>query len=399
MKIAMMTNNYKPFVAGVPVSIERLTISLRKLGHQVVVFAPSYDGQEQEGDVVRYGALLKDVAGGFSVPNSFDPRIERQFKAGNFDVIHVHHPMLIGRTARHLSAKYNVPLVLTYHTRYEQYLHYIGLSGLKGAMPVYIRSCLSECDVVIAPTPQIKQNLKEMKVAAAVKVLPTGLPPDSFMPDQEEAERLRRELVGDNTYLFCTVARLAREKNLSFLFESLKMRKATVGGDFKLVLIGAGPEEGHLKEQARNMGLSGEIIFAGQVSNSQIKNYCRAADLFLFSSKSETQGIVLLEAMAAGTPVLAVSATGTEDVVIPGKNGYLTDDNPAEFAARLMDILEKRELGWLSRGAVKTAEEYRCEKIAMEAVSIYDAAIRQRDVQHYGGHLSVKGRKDMLYSQ
>lgn len=399
MKIAMMTNNYKPFVAGVPVSIERLTISLRKLGHQIVVFAPSYDGQEPEPDVIRYGALLKGVAGGFSVPNSFDPGIERQFRKGKFDLIHVHHPMMIGRMARHLSAKYKVPLVYTYHTRYEQYLHYVGLSGLKGIMPVYLRNCMRACDVVIAPTLQMKENLKELKVEAAVKVLPTGLPEDSFCPNQTEANRLRRELLGDSTYLFCTVARLAKEKNLLFLLESLKIRKDVEGGDFKLALIGAGPEENHLKEQAKRMGLSREILFVGQIPNEQIKNYCLAADLFLFSSKSETQGIVLLEAMAAGTPVLAVSATGTEDVVISGENGYLTGDDPGEFSARLMDILDKRELEWLSRGAVRTAENYHCERIATEAVSIYEAVIRQRNTVHHSGSLPGNTRQDMIYSQ
>lgn len=399
MKIAMMTNNYKPFVAGVPVSIERLTDSLREQGHQVVVFAPSYSGQEQEADLVRYRSFLKGVAGGFSVPNSFDPGIEKQFRKGKFDVIHVHHPMMIGHTARYLSAKYKVPLVLTYHTRYEQYLHYVGLSALKGIMPAYLRSCMKECDILIAPTPQIREDLKKMKVEAAVRVLPTGLPQDSFLPDQTEAANLRKQLLGDRDYLFCTVARLAKEKNLPFLFESLKIRKATVGGDFKLALIGAGPEEGHLKELAKNMGLFQEIIFVGQVPNSQIKNYCMAADLFLFSSKSETQGIVLLEAMAAGTPVLAVSATGTKDVVISGENGYLIRDDAGEFAAKLMDILEKGKLDWLRRGAVKTAEGYRCERIAEEAVSIYNAAIRQRDAKRHIGRLSGKRQRDMLYSQ
>lgn len=399
MKIAMMTNNYKPFLAGVPVSIERLTESLRQQGHQVVVFAPSYDGQKQEEDIVRYGALIKGVAGGFSVPNSYDPGIEKSFREGNFDVIHVHHPMMIGRTARYLSAKYNVPLVFTYHTRYEQYLHYVGLSGFKEVMPAYIRHCTRSCDMVIAPTPLIKSNLKEMKVEAAVKVLPTGLPKDNFLPDEKEAERIRKELLGDKTYLFCTVARLAKEKNLSFLFESLKIRKDSVGADFRLALIGAGPEEMHLREQAKRMGLSGEIIFVGQVPNRQIKNYCRASDLFLFSSKSETQGIVLLEAMAAGTPVLAVLATGTEDVVSPGQNGYLTEEDPGEFAAKLMEVLKGGELLRLREGAIESAEAYRCEKIAVEAAAIYEAVIRQRNAEQHIRRLPGNPRKNVLYSQ
>ena len=208
MKIAMMTNNYKPFVAGVPVSIERLAGSLRALGHEVVVFAPSYAGQEPEEDVVRYKALIKGVAGGFSVPDSLDLEIERRFKEGNFDLIHVHHPMMIGTTARYLSWKYHVPMVFTYHTRYEQYLHYIGLSRLKRIMPAYIRSYTKHCDMVIAPTPVMKDYLEQIQPGADVRVLPTGLLDESFFPDGVRAAFLRKELAGNKKYLFCTVARL-----------------------------------------------------------------------------------------------------------------------------------------------------------------------------------------------
>ncbi|MDE6202638.1 MAG: glycosyltransferase, partial [Lachnospiraceae bacterium] len=224
MKIAMMTNNYKPFVAGVPVSIERLAGSLRAAGHEVVVFAPSYEGQAAEEDVVRYRALIKGVAGGFSVPDSLDVEIERRFREGNFDVIHVHHPMMIGTTARYLSWKYHVPLVFTYHTRYEQYLHYIGLSRLKRIMPAYIRSYTKHCDIVIAPTPVMKDYLEQIQPGADVRVLPTGIPGESFFPDGEKALLLRKKLAGDKKYLFCTVARLAKEKNLGFLLRCMKIR-------------------------------------------------------------------------------------------------------------------------------------------------------------------------------
>lgn len=125
MKIAMMTNNYKPFIGGVPVSIERLAEALRKEGHEVVIFAPMYPMQLLEKDVVRYNSLSRKMAGEMVIPNMFDSIIETKFREGKFDVIHVHHPMLIGNTAVYLSRKYKVPLVFTYHTRYEQYLHYV----------------------------------------------------------------------------------------------------------------------------------------------------------------------------------------------------------------------------------------------------------------------------------
>ena len=398
MKIAMMTNNYKPFVAGVPISIERLAKGLRRQGHQVVVFAPDYDGQNQEPDVVRYGSLLRGVAGGASVPNSLDFEIERRFKEGNFDVIHVHHPMMIGRTASYLSWKYHVPLVFTYHTRYEQYLHYIGMPGLKRVMPAYVRGYTRHCDMVIAPTPLMKSYLEEIQVGAEVRVLPTGLLEDSFYPDKEKAEQIRKRLAGDKRYLFCTVARLAKEKNLDFLLRSMKLLKEEWGSDFRLAFIGDGPLRKGLEKKAAFYGIGEEILFVGKVPNWEIKNYCCASDLFLFSSLSETQGIVLLESMAAGTPVVALRATGTEDVVVNGKNGYMTETSEKEFVKKIMDILEKKEIDLLRQGACETARNYSCEKVTEGAVKMYLQAIWNRREKDRIRHGNRNQGKDMVYS-
>lgn len=395
LKIAMMTNNYKPFVAGVPISVERLTDSLRSRGHRVVVFAPSYDGQKEEKDVVRIRSLIRGAAGGFSVPDCLDPVIERRFREEKFDVIHVHHPMLMGKTAGYLSWKYKVPLVFTYHTRYEQYLHYIGLSSAQRLMPEFIRSFTKRCDLVIAPAPLMKDYLEQIAVKTPVKVLPTGLPEESFYPEEEKACELRRELKGDKKYLFCTVARLAKEKNIDFLIRSMKIRKETCGSDFKLALIGEGPERKHLEELVRKLSLTEEILFIGEVPNREIKNYCRAGDLFLFASKSETQGIVLLESMAAGTPVLAVKGTGTEDVVNNGSNGYMTEASEKEFADKLMDILEKKEIQVLRQGAKAAAEQFSCERVADEAVLIYSEAERYHGKKLQEKHF--RKRRDVVY--
>ena len=395
MKIAMMTNSYKPFVAGVPISVERLTEGLRRMGHEVVVFAPSYDTQEEEQDVVRYGSLLRNVAGGFSVPNSLDPIIEERFREEDFDVIHVHHPMMMGETARYLSKRYEVPLVFTYHTRYEQYLHYVGLSGFGRLMPSYIRHCTTPCDLVIAPTPLMKEYLEEISVKPPVSVLPTGLPMDSFLPDEEKAAQIRRMYLRGRKHLFVSVSRLAKEKNVEFLIRSVKLIKERRGSDFKLLLVGDGPERKHLQRLAEELGVQEEIVFVGAVPNEEIRNYCHAADLFLFASRSETQGIVLIESMAAGTPVLAVRATGTEDVVICGENGYMTNVSEIEFSEKLMDILEKKELQILTEGAKKTADNYRSDLIAAKAEKIYMEAIRRRARKEEERHFRKRG--DVVY--
>lgn len=397
MKIAMMTNNYKPFMAGVPISVEKLSVGLRALGHQVTVFAPSYDEQDTEEDVIRYGALLKGVAGGFSVPNSLDPKIERAFWEGHFDVIHVHHPMMIGATARYLSWKYHVPLVSTYHTRYEQYLHYVGLTGLERFWPIYLRRTLGACNMVFAPTPHIRDYLRETGINPPIEVLPTGLSKIAFYPDQQKAKRLREQFCEGRPFLFCTVARLAKEKNLEFLLESLALYKQKAGPCFKLILIGKGPYREKLCRRIGELALTEEIILTGEVRNEDMKEYCAASDLFLFSSRSETQGIVLLEAMAVGTPVLALRATGTDDIVINGVNGYMTQvsgDSPKDriqdarvFADKAMAILSGKELETLKQGAKETANKYDCQEIAERASSYYREVIweyEMRRTRYYG---------------
>ncbi len=379
MKIAMMTNNYKPFMGGVPISVERLAVSLQRLGHEVTVFAPSYGEtcpEEAEKNVVRCRNLLSGVYGGFSVPDGFDPAIAGAFARERFDVIHVHHPVAMGNAALHLSRRFHVPLVFTYHTRYEQYLHYLKLSGAKRFVPAYIRHFAGRCDGLIAPSPGMKRYLEEIGVTAPVTVLPTGLQEESFHPEEEKAAALREELSAGGKRLFVCTARLAREKNIDFLLESLALYRHGAKEDFVLALIGEGPQEKHLRRRVGELGLDAQVCFTGRVENREIVNYCAAADLFLFPSTSETQGIVSLEAMAAGTPVLAVRATGTEDIVTDGKNGYMTGENPADFAGKLAELLaDEKKLAVLREGARQTARGYEAGRIARRALDCYRSAI------------------------
>lgn len=294
-------------------------------------------------------------------------------------MIHVHHPMMIGWTAVWLSRKYDVPLVLTYHTRYEQYLHYIKASCFQGAVPLYMKNYMKFCDMVLVPTPLMEDYLYQTGCNAPVRVLPTGILDDSFHADEEASRELRRGLLRDCgetvKYLFCTVARLAKEKNLEFLFRVLAERKREKGkSDFCFALIGEGPEEKHLRKLAVRLNLEKEIYFVGRVPNAEIKNYCHASDLFLFSSLSETQGIVLLEAMAAGTPVLAVRATGVSDIVADSVNGFMTDVSETEFGNTLDKVL-RNSRGLLKQGALDTARAYQVQDIARRAAEYYKAAI------------------------
>ncbi len=379
MKIAFMTNNYKPFTGGVPISIERLKKGLETLGHQAVVFAPTYEEQTQEENVFRYATCMKKFIGGIVIPNPFDKRIEEEFRRHHFDLIHVHHPMLIGRTAAYLSKKYNVPLVFTYHTRYEQYLEcYTGCRLTEKLTPLYLQTFLKHCHFVFAPT----QGMKDYLISACkvhpdrIGILPTGIEPDSFLAKEEDCRRVREAYGALDMPLLLTVSRMAQEKNIAFLLESLAVFKERFGKPFRMIMVGDGPDKASYEQMARRLGLEREICFAGKIPNGEIPPYYAAADVFLFASKTETQGIVLLEAFAGSTPVAAVDASGVRDLVKNGSNGILVKEDKYDFAEKLTALLNSEELkGRMSENARQAALAYREEAVALRAARYYNSVI------------------------
>ncbi len=406
MKIALMTNNYKPFIGGVPISVERLADGLRKEGHEVTVFAPTYEDWQKENDTcneVRYHSLIKNVAGGIVIPNPIDPKIEKSFKKGDFDIIHVHHPIAIGNTAVYLSKKYNVPLFFTYHTRYEQYLHYLKpIMWLeKGAkydnnkykykiqkaildviqerlVPGYLKSFMKNCHHIFAPTEGMRKylinicDIDEDKVS----VLPTGLKEESFHGELQNIEKIRDEYKAKDCPLFLSVSRIAHEKNIPFLIEALAYYKMVYKKPFRMLFVGEGPNRAEYEEMVKKIHMENEIFFIGGIANEKLPDYYRAADLFLFASKTETQGIVIIETMAAETPVIAVKATGVSDIVKDGINGYLTKEDVSDFAEHIDLVMTQPSLlKELEKSAFETAYSYSQTKVAKRAAIMYQSII------------------------
>ncbi|MFR1709219.1 MAG: glycosyltransferase [Clostridium sp.] len=427
MRIAMFTNNYKPFLGGVPISIERLANGLRELGHTVYIFAPSYEGQIEEEYVIRYKSYKKGliynkglVDNKIVIPNVLDYAIESAFSHLDFDIIHVHHPMLIGNIALRLGKKYNIPVTFTYHTRYEQYLHNIKafnvleeqykneenkyLSKLEGKIisytkenlvPSYMKRFVNKCELIFAPTNLIRDYLEKVGAESEIQVMPTGLDVNYFNENKEVSNEIRNKYIEDKKYLFCTVSRLTKEKNIEFIIDGVSEIKSRVGDIFNLMVIGDGPLKEELKEKARALGIEKNIKFLNSVSNEAIGDYYRAADMFLFASKSETQGIVLLEAMAAKNPVIAIEATGVADVVKNGVNGYMTKENIGEWSDKVIQVIENvEENGNLKKGAFITAQKYLNSDIAQIAESSYERAIES----YYGKAYEIIGDKKYMAS-
>lgn len=411
MKIAMMTNNYKPFIGGVPISIERLSEGLRELGHEVYIFAPSYDeigyrNTEEQG-VIRYKSLKRRKASKrtYAIPNIIDKDIEKNFMELEIDVIHVHHPVLIGNMALHLGKKYNVPVVFTYHTRYEEYLHNIPGYGViekdyknresgiihsieeeiinlskKKIVPSYLKNFSNKCDMIIAPTKLMETYLEEVGVTSVIKIIPTGLKGNQFEINSLKIKTIRNRYGKNRRYLFCTVSRLSEEKNIEFIIDGLKRLKDYIGNNFNMLIIGDGPLKKELMKKVNENGLEENIIFLNSIPNEEISNYYGACDLFLFSSKSETQGIVLIEAMAMRVPVVAIEASGVIDVVRNNINGYMTEDNIDDWVEKITLALKSNEnMKSLKKGAYETAKQYLNINIAKVAIENYKKLINDEE--------------------
>lgn len=395
MKIALMTNNYKPFTGGVPISIERLAKGLETLGHEVTIFAPTYQQTDstvcrEEHNVFRYRTLLNRFVGGIVLPNPFDGKIEEEFRKQKFDLIHVHHPMLIGRTAVYLSRKYRIPLVFTYHTRYEQYVksYSKGRLNLDSIMPYFLHKFMNRCSYVFAPTEGMKAYLHDVCKIAPEKIgiLPTGVDCSRFQVSQEGADAIRTAYHADGIPLLISVSRMAREKNVEFLLYCIAETKKLYREPFRVLLVGDGPERTALEELANRLGLGQEVTFTRGIPNEEIAAYYKAADGFIFASKTETQGIVILEAFAGSTPVVAVKATGVEDLVRDGENGILTEEDVGTYAYKLAGFL--KSVAWgntlyqtLSKGAARTAYYFREEAIALKAEHYYNDVIADYEMQ------------------
>lgn len=416
MKIAMMTNNYKPFTGGIQISVERQARELMRLVHEVTVFAPRYGGTEQLDEeaterIIRYPTGKHKIENGMPYPTIFMGEIHEVFENEQFDCIHVHHPMFIGNCAVNLGKKYGIPVIFTYHTRYGDYLHYLKIFRReeeecfwkrnlfrltkKVLIPAYMKWYTNQCDLVLAPSEGMKQLVKEQGTNTPIQVFPTGLEEEFFVQNKKESRKIRETYGGDRKYLLCTVSRLEKEKNPYFLLEGIAEMKKILRDNFRLLYIGEGGEKENLCRYAKKLGIEEEVCFLGNIENRQVKNYLNAADLFLYASKSETQGIVLAEAMAAGNPVVAVKAVGVDDIVKDGFNGYRTNEDAEEWAAKAVRSLNPKFHERLKEQALLTAERYRSLSLAMYEESIYAQCIHEKQKKMWNSH----GKEELLVNE
>jgi 1,2-diacylglycerol 3-alpha-glucosyltransferase len=376
VNILMVTNTFIPHVGGVANSVRRFTEAFRRDGHRVLVVAPEIEGAPRpEEDVVRIPAVQNFNGSDFAVPVPVTRRVAAALKDFNPQVVHSHHPFLLGDTAFRVAASREIPVVFTHHTMYERYTHYVPGDSptLKRFVVDLTTGYCNLCDAVIAPSETVADLLLRRGVSAPIAVIPTGVDPKEFEAADGAAFR-RTAGIPEEAFLLGHVGRLAPEKNIGFLAAAVAGMLSRQPG-WHFLLVGEGPSKGEALEIFDRHGLSGRVHACGVLRGNALASAYHAMNVFAFASLTETQGMVLTEAMTAGVPVVALDAPGAREVVLDGRNGRLVPRSEAEaFGEALRWVAERSapEKRLLIGGVGVTAREYSMARSAQKQLVLYE---------------------------
>ena len=325
VQIVIFTDCYRPRINGVVTSIVSLKGSLEKAGHQVTVIAPSYPEEDsQEPGVKRLKAFSFPTWPEDRASLPWPPGLLRALFRSKYDIVHVHTPFNLGVLGWWVARVTRRPMIFTHHTLWEEYHHYLPLIPPAWGRRIANSVCnyfFTRASHIVAPSDDVAEQLTLKGFGSRVRVIPTGIEPEIF---EGGDPRLAFAELGLDPQrpLFLYIGRLAREKSIDYVFrafaEALRQEP-----DIHLAVIGGGPEQVSLQKLSLEMGLGANVHFTGYKPRHHLKHYLAAARLFLFASETETQGLVLLEAAAAGLPVLAVRASGVKEAVNDGASGIL----------------------------------------------------------------------------
>lgn len=386
MKIGIFSECYLPTLNGVVISIETFRTELEKRGHEVFIFAPETKGfiDKDKKHIFRYPSFTWPGQKTYPLGLPFlATDITNKIKNLKLDIIHAQHLFTMGRLGMRVARNLDIPFVYTYHTLIAEYTHYVPFfSDISKKVIINMsRNFCNKCDQVITPSPSMAKILKKYGVTKQIEPIPTGIYIDK-LKDHFPVSVIRAKWdIPENRKILLYLSRIAKEKNIDFLLKSFKMllnkrRKKHNLPDIHLLMVGGGPELAFYQELVKKMDIENYVTFTGMIKNDLAVRYYGAADVFVFPSITETQGIVVSEAMAAGTPVVAVNKMGPSDLVIDGEDGYLTDLNISEFAGKIEKLLDNEVLyKKMAKNARSDAKEFSSEACADKLEKLYNETI------------------------
>ncbi len=394
----MLSDVYFPRVNGVSTSIQTFRNQLAELGHESSLIAPAY------------GSSSGDEPDLFRIPSHrvpFDPEDRRmqlrsllrhlpELRRRQFDLVHIQTPFVAHYAGVLLSRRLGLPRVETYHTLFEEYLHhyvpFVPKSWMRALARRFSRSQCNDLDALVVPSGAVLEVLRAYGVSVPIEIIPTGIELDQLAGGNGAAFRARHGIApGRPTLLH--VGRVAFEKNIDFLLRVLVGVRRRIP-DVLLVIAGEGPALKHLRRLAARLGIAESVLFIGYQDRKQALLDCyRAGDVFVFGSHTETQGLVLLEAMALGVPVVAPAIMGTKDILGPGKGALVSSLDEAEFASKVEVLLTdeplRRRLGFEAQGY---AREWEARRMAERMAEFYSRVCERRPLAASAAVKAAAGR-------
>jgi len=401
MHIAYFTNFYLPVVNGVVRSVQSFREALSAMGHNVFIFAQEDNYEDTEPFIFRYPSLRLPLAVDIPTALPVSSFVDQLIPKLKLDVIHTHHPVLLGQTAATKARDLNLPLVFTFHTQYQEYTHYFPFPQeqvqefLKNTIMNWMREFMRKCQHIVIPYERLHSILvNDYGLVDRFTVIPTGIDIEPYK--KANGSTLRTEWGWQDDTVIISVGRLAEEKNWVTLLQAFALAQK-IQPNIRLVLLGDGPQAEALRQLVGELKITERVLFTGNVPFGDVPNYLKAADLFAFASITETQGLVTLEAMAAGLPVVAVDGSGTRDSVEDGEQGFLVQNDAQDLANGIIRLIQDPSLMSKFRSAaLKKSRAYDNAKLARKMLKVYEQAIQDKKEEKY---VTVEDRSTLALAE
>lgn len=405
MRIGIFTDTYPPYINGVSTSIAMLESALKKQGHEVFIVTVnpeklSYDFSE-DGNIIRLPGIPTGIYD-YRLTGIYPLKAINRIKEWNLDIIHSHTEFGVGTFARIMAKQLDIPIVHTYHTMYEDYVHYITKGHFDTPSKKIVEYltkfyCDKTVTELIVPTKKTYDLFKKKyEYDRNIHIVPTGIEVERFYKEnntEKKTQELRKKYgIKKEDFVILFVGRLAEEKNIPFLIEN-QVELIKKNKNCKLLIIGDGPDVDKFKSLVSELKIDNNVIFTGKIPWEHIHEYYQMASIFVSASHTETQGLTLLEAMAASKPVVAYDDEAFRDVVVDDLNGYLFEDEKGYIYSVEKLMSDKTKYNRMSRQARINGESHSSKYYAEKVLDVYRMALERN------GSTENKGEKRSFFSK
>jgi glycosyltransferase involved in cell wall biosynthesis len=392
MKIIYGTDNYWPRISGMAVSIDALKDGLVKLGHEVYVFAPDYpnaselDKKAGNASIFRFPSIKLFFLEEDRLVSPLAKRaVFAAIRSIRPDIIHVHTEFRMGVYSSQYAKKHNIPLIYTAHTYWEEYVDYISFlpNFVIKKFGANLRNLPFKYDgFITVPSSAMKEVLLSYSKKKPIRIIPTGISMKEFcgvtQKNKWEIGKIANiDIDFENKSILLFVGRIGIEKNIDFLIEVVVKLKQTVP-NVVFLIVGDGPHREVLQKKVKQKEADNYIFFTGYIQREKLKYLYTYADVFVFASKTEAQGLVIIESMKCGTPVVAIGEMGIKDVMGRNLGGFMVEDNVDEFCEKTLLLLKDKCIyQQKSREAVQYADEWTSETAALKMQNLYYSVLQK----------------------